>query len=144
MTSLLRLRDQGLVEPFVGAALQSGAYDLSGRSPSGRLFADEFLHRGLRGSYRRPDQRRRLPPTATSVACRRSRSSWAPWTSCSRTTWRWRPCCHRQAAKWTFGPTPESPHGFTSFPTAMAPPSEVSNRGLLTDCSGSSPPQSDR
>jgi hypothetical protein len=26
----------------------------------------------------------------------------------------------------------------------MAPPSEVSNRGLLTDCSGSSPPQSDR
>src|SRR5947199_1565276 len=43
MTTLLRLRDRGLVEPIVGAVLQFGAYDLSGRSPGGRHFADEFF-----------------------------------------------------------------------------------------------------
>ncbi len=41
MTTLLRLRDRGLVEPFVGAALDYGAFDLSGRTPGGRLYADE-------------------------------------------------------------------------------------------------------
>ncbi|MET8776306.1 alpha/beta hydrolase [Nocardia sp. NPDC004654] len=43
MTTLLRLRDQGLADPFAGAVLQFGAYDLSGRSPGGRLYADEFF-----------------------------------------------------------------------------------------------------
>jgi acetyl esterase len=43
MTTLLRLRDQGLVEPVVGAVLQFGAYDLSGRTPGGRLYADEWF-----------------------------------------------------------------------------------------------------
>ncbi len=41
MTTLLRLREKGLVEPFVGAALDYGAFDLSGRTPGGRLYADE-------------------------------------------------------------------------------------------------------
>ena len=35
MTTLLRLRDRGLVEPFVGAALDYGAFDLSGQTPAG-------------------------------------------------------------------------------------------------------------
>jgi acetyl esterase/lipase len=41
MTTLLRLRDRGLIEPFVGAALDYGAFDLSGQTPAGRLYADE-------------------------------------------------------------------------------------------------------
>lgn len=42
MTTLLRLRDKGLAEPFVGAALQYGAFDLSLRTPAARRFADEY------------------------------------------------------------------------------------------------------
>jgi acetyl esterase/lipase len=41
-TTLLRLRDKGLLEPFVGAALQYGAFDLSCRTPAARQFADEY------------------------------------------------------------------------------------------------------
>jgi acetyl esterase len=41
MTTLLRLRDRGLVEPFVGAALDYGAFDLSGQTPAGRIIGDE-------------------------------------------------------------------------------------------------------
>ena len=36
-TTLLRLRGRELVHPIVGAALQFGAYDLSGQSPGGNL-----------------------------------------------------------------------------------------------------------
>jgi len=42
MTTLLRLRDRGLLEPFVGAALQYGAFDLSLQTPAARRFADEY------------------------------------------------------------------------------------------------------
>ncbi|HEY2006354.1 MAG TPA: alpha/beta hydrolase [Solirubrobacteraceae bacterium] len=41
MTTLLRLRDRGLVNAFAGAALEFGTYDMSGRSPAGRLIAEE-------------------------------------------------------------------------------------------------------
>ena len=43
MTTLLRLRDRGLADRFSGAVLQFGAYDLSGRSPGGTLYADEYF-----------------------------------------------------------------------------------------------------
>jgi acetyl esterase len=43
MTTLLRLRDRGLVDSFVGAALQFGTYDMSGKTPAGRLLDDEFF-----------------------------------------------------------------------------------------------------
>jgi acetyl esterase/lipase len=43
MTTLLRLRDKGLAEPFVAAVLHYGAFDLSGQTPGGRLYADEFF-----------------------------------------------------------------------------------------------------
>jgi acetyl esterase/lipase len=42
MTTLLRLRDKDLLKPFVGAALQYGAFDLSLRTPAARQFADEY------------------------------------------------------------------------------------------------------
>lgn len=43
VTTLLRLRDRGRVRPVIGAVLQFGAYDLSGKSPGGRLYADEWF-----------------------------------------------------------------------------------------------------
>jgi acetyl esterase/lipase len=56
MTTLLRLRDRGLVEPFVGAELDYGAFDLSGRTPGGRLYADEaFLDLYVPGVEDRAD-----------------------------------------------------------------------------------------
>jgi len=42
MTTLLRLREKGLVAPFVAAALQYGAFDLGLRTPAARKFADEY------------------------------------------------------------------------------------------------------
>jgi acetyl esterase len=43
MTTLLRLRDIGVVDGFVGAALQFGTYDLSAQTPAGRRIADEYF-----------------------------------------------------------------------------------------------------
>jgi acetyl esterase len=43
MTTLLRLRDQNLIDQFIGTVLQFGAYDLSGQTPGGRLYADEYF-----------------------------------------------------------------------------------------------------
>jgi acetyl esterase len=43
MTTLLRLRDRDLVGPCAGAVLLFGSYDLSGQSPGGRLYADEWF-----------------------------------------------------------------------------------------------------
>jgi acetyl esterase/lipase len=43
MTTLLRLRDRGVVDGFVGATLQFGAYDLSAQTPAGRRIADEYF-----------------------------------------------------------------------------------------------------
>ncbi|WP_207837290.1 alpha/beta hydrolase [Williamsia soli] len=42
MTTLMRLRDQG-IRSLAGAALQFGTYDLSGRTPAGRLISDEYF-----------------------------------------------------------------------------------------------------
>lgn len=41
MTTLLRLREKGLSERFVAAVLHYGAFDLSGQTPGGRLYAEE-------------------------------------------------------------------------------------------------------
>lgn len=49
MTTLLRLRDRGLIQPVAGAVLQFGAYDLSGKSPGGRLYADEWFIQAYAG-----------------------------------------------------------------------------------------------
>jgi acetyl esterase/lipase len=43
MTTLLRLRERGRAGSFTGAVLQFGTYDLSGRTPAGRVIADEYF-----------------------------------------------------------------------------------------------------
>jgi acetyl esterase/lipase len=75
-TTLLRLRDRHLVHPILGAVLQFGAYDLSGQSPGGRLYADEWFIQAYAGHV--PDRThpdvsplygdlRGLPPTLLLV-----------------------------------------------------------------------------
>lgn len=49
MTTLLRLRDRGVANPFVGAALQFGTYDMSGQTPAGRLLDGEFFIQAYAG-----------------------------------------------------------------------------------------------
>jgi acetyl esterase len=49
VTTLLRLRDRGVVDRFRGAALQFGTYDLSGRTPAGRLIKDEYFIQAYAG-----------------------------------------------------------------------------------------------
>lgn len=120
MTTLLRLRDRGVVKPFVGAVLQAGTYDLSGRTPAGRRLADEFFIRAYAGHA--PDRTnpdispaygdlRDLPPALLVVGnldivlednlVMAARLSAAGGEVDVRVY-------------------PESPHGFWSFPTAMA------------------------
>lgn len=71
MTTLLRLRDRGLVDSVAGAALQFGPYDLSGLTPAGRLIADEYFIEAYAG--RAPDispiygDLRGLPPVLMVV-----------------------------------------------------------------------------
>jgi acetyl esterase len=50
MTTLLRLRERGCAAAFTGAALQFGTYDLSGRTPAGRLIAAEYFLEAYVGS----------------------------------------------------------------------------------------------
>ena len=120
MTTLLRLRDQGMTEPFVGAALQFGTYDLSGQSPAGRLVAEEYFIQAYVGQVAdrtNPDisplygDLRGLPPALLvigsldimfednlAMAARLSAAGGAV----------------------DIRVYPESRHGFTSFDTAMA------------------------
>ena len=120
MTTLLRLRDSGQVQSFAGAVLQFGAYDLSGRSPSGQIYAGEWFIKAYAGHVvdrTNPDvsplygDLRGLPPTLLIVgtldilledslvmAARLSAAG-------------------NEVDLRVF---PESPHGFTSSPTAMA------------------------
>jgi acetyl esterase/lipase len=50
MATLLRLRDKGLAQAFVGAALVFGAFDLSGRTPGGRRLGEEYLVEAYAGA----------------------------------------------------------------------------------------------
>jgi acetyl esterase/lipase len=120
LTTLLRLRDRGAVEPFVGAALQFGTYDLSGQTPAGRLLGDEFFIQAYAGHVAdrtNPDispvygDLRGLPPALLVVGSldillednvvMAARLAAAGGEVDVRVY-------------------PESPHGFTSLPTAMA------------------------
>jgi acetyl esterase len=120
MTTLLRLRDRGLAGLFAGAALQFGAYDLSGQSPSGRLFADEFFIKAYAGHVADrtdPDisplygDLSDLPPAllvvgTLDILLGDNLAMAARLSSAGNDV--------------DIRVYPESPHGFTSFPTAMA------------------------
>jgi acetyl esterase/lipase len=76
MTTLLRLRDRGVVDGFVGAVLQFGTYDLSAQTPAGRRIADEYFIEAYVGQVADrtvPDvspvfgDLRGLPPTLLTV-----------------------------------------------------------------------------
>ncbi len=120
VATLLRLRDRGMVEPFIGAVLQFGTYDLSGQTPAGRRLADEFFIEAYAGHVADrtlPDvspvfgDLRGLPPALFVVGSldmvledslvMAARMSAAGGEVDVRVY-------------------PESQHGFTSFPTAMA------------------------
>ena len=120
MTTLLRLRDRGRVRPFAGAVLQFGAYDLSGRSPSGRMYAGEWFIKAYAGHVAdrtNPDvsplygDLRGLPPTLLIVGTLdillEDNLAMAARLSAAG----------NEVDLRVF---PESPHGFTSSPTAMA------------------------
>ena len=119
VATLLRLRDRGLVAPFI-VRLQFGAYDLSGRAPSGRVIAEEFFIKAYAGRVADrtdPDisplfgDLGGLPPAllvvgASDPLLEDSLAMAARLSSAG--------------AEVDLRVYPESPHGFTSFPTAMA------------------------
>ena len=120
MTTLLRLRDKGLVHRIVGAVLQFGAYDLSGLSPGGRVYGDEWFIKAYAGHV--PDKTNPdisplygdlhgLPPTLLIVgtldALLEDNLAMAGRLSAAG----------NEVDLRVF---PESMHGFTSHPIAMA------------------------
>lgn len=120
MTTLLRLRDRDLVKPFVGAALQFGTYDLSGQTPAGRRLEDEFFIRAYAGhaaDRTDPDispvygDLHGLPPTLLVVGSLdillEDNLVFAARLSAA-------------GGEVDVRVYPESPHGFTLHPTAMA------------------------
>jgi acetyl esterase len=120
MTTLFRLRDRGQVQPFAGAVLQFGAYDLSGQSPSGRMYGDQWFIQAYAGHVAdrtNPDvsplfgDLRSLPPTLLVVGTLDIllEDSLAMAARLS--------AAGNEVDLRLF---PESPHGFTSFPTTMA------------------------
>lgn len=120
MTTLLRLRDEGIVGGFRGAALQFGTYDLSGQTPAGRLIADEYFIEAYAGHVADrtvPDvspvfgDLRGLPPVLLTVGRKdvllEDNLAMAARLSAAGNEVDLR--IH-----------PESPHGFTGHATAMA------------------------
>ncbi|KNB50832.1 alpha/beta hydrolase [Streptomyces caatingaensis] len=120
LTTLLRLRDRGAVGQFTGAALQFGAYDLSGRTPAGRRISDEYFIQAYAGHVEDrtvPDISpvygvlRGLPPTLLVVGSAdvllEDNLALAGRLSAAGNDVELRVY-------------PESPHGFTGHPTAVA------------------------
>lgn len=127
VTTLLRLRDKSLVAPFAGAALQFGAYDLSGQSPGGRAIADEFFIKAYAGNVAdrtNPDisplfgDLKGLPPALLVVGT---------FDILLEDNLAMAARLASAGAEVDIRVYPESPHGFTSFPTAMA---EAATRGI--------------
>jgi acetyl esterase len=119
-TTMLRLRDRHLVHSVAGALLQFGAYDLSGQSPGGRLYADEWFIQAYAGHV--PDRTdpdvsplygdlRGLPPTLLLVGTLdvllEDNLAMAARLSAAG----------NEVDLRVF---PEAMHGFTSHPTSMA------------------------
>jgi acetyl esterase/lipase len=120
MTTLLRLRDTGHAGDFAGAVLQFGTYDLSGRTPAGRLIADEYFLEAYVGHVADrtvPDvspvfgDLRDLPPALLVVGALdvllEDNLVMAARLSAA-------------GGEVDLRVYPESPHGFTGHPTGMA------------------------
>jgi acetyl esterase len=120
MTTLLRLRDRGVAYRFAGAALQFGTYDISGQTPAGRLLDGEFFIRAYAGHVAdrtNPDispvfgDLRGLPPVLVVVGALdillQDNLVMAARLSAA-------------GGEVDVRVYPESPHGFTLHPTAMA------------------------
>ena len=132
--TLLRLRDRGRVERFAGAVLQFGAFDLSGRSPAGRAYADEWFvdaYAGQVSDRSIPDvsplygDLRGLPPSllvvgALDLLLEDSLAMAARLSAAG---------CEVDLRVY-----PESVHGFTSFPTAIAEAARCGIESFLADC----------
>lgn len=119
-TTLLRLRNRGPVNTCAGAVLLFGAYDLSGLTPGGRLYGDEWFIQSYAGHV---DDRsvpdvsplfgdlRGLPPTLLVVGARdvllEDNLAMAARLSAA-------------GVGVDLRVYPEAMHGFTSHPTSMA------------------------
>jgi len=118
MTTMLRLRDRGITDAFVGSVLQFGTYDLGGLTPAGRLIADEYFIQTYAGhAMDRTDadispvyaDLHDLPPTlmlvGTADVLLEDNMAMAARVAGNDIDLR---------------PYPEAPHGFTSAATGMA------------------------
>ncbi|RCG28705.1 alpha/beta hydrolase [Sphaerisporangium album] len=120
LATLLRLRDRGAVDGFVGAVLQFGTYDLSGQTPAGRQIADEYFIQAYAGHVADrtlPDispiygDLRGLPPALLVVG-----SADVLLEDNLAMAGRLSAAGNRVELR----VYPEAPHGFTGHPTAMA------------------------
>jgi acetyl esterase len=120
MTTLLRLRDRGVANSFVGAALQFGTYDMSGQTPAGRLLDGEYFIQAYAGHVAdrtNPDispvygDLRGLPPVLLVVGSSDIllEDNLVMATRLSAA-----------GGRVDVRVYPESPHGFTLHPTTMA------------------------
>jgi acetyl esterase len=120
LTTFLRLRERGHGDRCAGVVLQFGAYDLSGQTPGGRVYADEYFIEAYVGHVSDrtdPDisplfaDLSGLPPAlvivgALDILFEDNLAMAARLSSAG--------------GEVDLRVFPESPHGFTSHPTAMA------------------------
>lgn len=140
LATLLRLRDKGAVDGFTCAALQFGTYDVSAQTPAGRRIADEYFIEAYVGHVEdrtAPDispvygDLDGLPPTLLVVGSKdvllEDNLAMAGRLSAAGNDVELRIY-------------PESPHGFTGHPTAVARTAlDGVNSWLLERVAGASP-----